>query len=203
MNTFGICFTIFNMEHKLIAYFSRFSSFTQEEARALKDSMLIKTLEKGSFLLKEGQANKASYFVLNGLVRQYRLINGEEVTTAFYTEEQWIISLTAFTEDTAATDYLICDEETTVVIGNEEKAQKLFRDFPRFETISRAVMETVFAEQQKTMMYHLTAGPEEKYRRLLETRPGLVQRVPQYQLASYIGVKPESLSRIRKRMARQ
>ena len=191
------------MEHKLIAYFSRFSSFTEEEARALKDSMLIKTLEKGSFLLKEGQANKASYFVLNGLVRQYRLINGEELTTAFYTEEQWIISLTAFTEDTAATDYLICDEETTVVIGNEEKAQKLFRDFPRFETISRAVMETVFAEQQKTMMYHLTASPEEKYRRLLETRPGLVQRVPQYQLASYIGVKPESLSRIRKRMARQ
>jgi len=192
-----------SMENKLIAYFSRFSSFTEDETKTLKDSMLIRTFEKGTFLSKEGQASKASYFVLSGLVRQYRLINGEEVTTAFYTEEQWIISLTGFAEDTIATDYLLCEEETSVVIGNEEKAQKLFRDFPRFETISRAVMETVFAEQQKTMMYHLTASPEEKYCRLLETRPDLVQRVPQYQLASYIGVKPESLSRIRKRMTQK
>lgn len=191
------------MENKLIAYFSKFSSFTETELEALKDSMVIKTCEKGSFLLKEGQANNASYFVLNGLVRQYRLLEGEEVTTAFYTEEQWIISLTGFAADTKATDYLLCEEETSVVIGNEEKAQKLFRDFPRFETISRAVMETVLAEQQKTMMYHLTASPEEKYLRLLETRPDLAQRVPQYQLASYIGVKPESLSRIRKRMAQK
>lgn len=191
------------MENKLITYFSKFSAFTETEKQALKDSMVIKTFGKGTFLLKEGQANNASYFVLDGLVRQYRLIDGEEVTTAFYTEEQWIISLTGFAEDTIATDYLLCEEEASVVIGNEEKAQKLFRDFPRFETISRAVMETVFAEQHKTMMYHLTASPEEKYLRLLETRPELAQRVPQYQLASYIGVKPESLSRIRKRMVQK
>lgn len=191
------------MENKLITYFSKFSSFTESEVKALKQSMVIKTFAKGSFLVKEGQASNASYFILNGLVRQYRLIDGEEVTTGFYTEEQWIISLTGFAEDSMATDYLICDEETMVVIGNEEKAQKLFRDFPRFETISRAVMETVFAEQHKTMMYHLTASPEEKYLRLLETRPDLVQRVPQYQLASYIGVKPESLSRIRKRITQK
>ncbi len=188
------------MENKLITYFSKFSSFTEAELQALKESMVIRTFGKGAFLSKEGQAHNASYFVLDGLVRQYRLIEGEEVTTAFYTEEQWIISLTGFREDVIATDYLLCEEETSVVIGNEEKAQKLFRDFPRFETISRAVMETVFAEQHKIMMYHLTASPEEKYRRLLETRPDLAQRVPQYQLASYIGVKPESLSRIRKRM---
>jgi CRP-like cAMP-binding protein len=191
------------MENKLIAYFSKFSTFSESELQALKDSMVIKSYEKGSFLSKEGQANTSTYFVLSGLVRQYRLIDGEEVTTGFYTEGQWIISLTGFTEDTIASDYLVCDEETSVVIGNEEKAQKLFHDFPRFETISRAVMETVFAEQHKTMTHHLRASPEEKYVRLLETRPDLAQRVPQYQLASYIGVKPESLSRIRKRMAQK
>lgn len=188
------------MENKLIAYFSGFTSFTAEERQALEDSMVIKAFEKGDFLSKEGEASNHSYFVLSGLVRQYRMIDGEEITTNFYTEGQWIISLTGFTKDTIATDYLVCNEDTSVVIGNEEKAQQLFREFPRFETISRAVMETVFAGQQKTMMNHLTASPEDRYHRLLETKPELVQRVPQYQLASYIGVKPESLSRIRKRM---
>lgn len=189
------------MENKLITYFSGFTSFTEEERQALEDSMVIKAFEKGDFLSKEGEANNHSYFLLSGLVREYRLIDGEETITNFYTEGQWIISLTGFTKDTIATDYLVCNEDTSVVIGNEEKAQQLFREFPRFETISRAVMETVFAGQQKTMMYHLTASPEDRYQRLLETKPELVQRVPQYQLASYIGVKPESLSRIRKRMA--
>lgn len=189
------------MNSRLIAYFSKFTAFTEEERKALENSMVMKACRKGSFLSKEGQANDNTYFVESGLVRQYRLIDGEEVTTAFYTEGQWIISLTGFAEDTRAMDTLICEEDTQVVIGNEEKAMQLFHEFPRFETISRAVMETVFAEQQKTMMHHLTASPEERYQRLLETRPDLAQRVPQYQLASYIGVKPESLSRIRKRMA--
>lgn len=189
------------MNNQLIAYFSKFTAFTEEEKKALENSMIMKSCRKGSFLSKEGQTNHNTYFVESGLVRQYRMIDGEEVTTAFYTEGQWIISLTGFTEEAIAADNLLCEEDTVVVIGNEEKAQQLFREFPRFETISRAVMETVFAEQQKTMMHHLTTSPEEKYQRLLETRPDLAQRVPQYQLASYIGVKPESLSRIRKRMA--
>lgn len=188
------------MKNKLIEYFSGFTSFTAEERQALEDSMVIREYGKGDFLSKEGQANNHSYFVLSGLVRQFRMIDGEEITTNFYTEGQWIISLTGFTKDAIATDYLVSHEDTSVVIGNEEKAQQLFREFPRFETISRAVMETVFAEQQKAMMDHLTASPEARYLRLLETRPELVQRVPQYQLAGYLGVKPESLSRIRKRM---
>lgn len=191
------------MEQTLINYFSRFTTLSEGERRALVESMIASSFPKGSVMLKEGQANRDTYFVLSGLVRQYRLIDGEEVTTAFYTEGEWIISLTGFSENAIATDYLVCEEDTSVVTGNEKKAQQLFREFPRFETISRAVMETVFAEQHKTMMYHLTASPEEKYIRLLETRPDLVQRVPQYQLASYIGVKPESLSRIRKRMAQK
>ena len=92
-------------------------------------------------------------------------------------------------------------EDTTVVIGNETKAQELFKQYPRFETVSRMVMESVFSEQQKTMSAYLTDSPEQRYLRLFETKPDLIQRVPQYQLASYIGVKPESLSRIRKRIS--
>ena len=189
------------MKNTLIQYFSKITPLSADEIQLLTDTMLIKQVKKDSFLLKEGQLNKDTFFILDGLVREYKVIDGEEITTHFFSEEQWIISLTSFTEETPSTHNLICMEDTTVVIGNETKAQELFKQYPRFETVSRMVMESVFSEQQKTMSAYLTDSPEQRYLRLFETKPDLIQRVPQYQLASYIGVKPESLSRIRKRIS--
>jgi CRP-like cAMP-binding protein len=189
------------MEKKLINYFSKITTLSLDEIKTLTDTMVIKKFKKDTYLLKEGQADKDTYFILEGLVRQYKMLDGEEITTKFFVDEQWIISLTSFVENTVAEDNLVCIEDTTVVIGNEQKAQELFKQYPRFETISRIVMETVFSEKQKEMSFYLTDTPEQRYLRLLKTKPDLIQRVPQYQLASYIGVKPESLSRIRKRMA--
>lgn len=190
------------MKNKLIKYFSRFTSFSADEEKALMDSMVIREFKKGDYLLKEGQVNEESYFILDGCIRQFKIVDGEEITTNFFTEEQWIISLTSFTTNTISSDYLVCIEDTRLVVGDEQKAQELFKQFPRFETISRAVMETVFAEQQQFITSHLRSSPEERYLNLLHSRPDLLQRVPQHQLASYIGVKPESLSRIRKRVAK-
>ena len=177
------------------------TTLTGEEIKALNDSMVIKEIKKDEFLIKEGQRNKDTYFVLSGLVRQFKLTNGEEITTNFFNEGQWIISLTSFLDNPIADSYLISEEPSLVVVGNEEKAQEIFKNFPRLETTSRVVMETVFSEQQKTLSSYLTETPEQRYLSLLNERPDIFQRVPQYQIASYIGVKPESLSRIRKRIA--
>lgn len=190
-----------NEADQLIAYFSKFTSFTPEEKDALKESMVVKRFKKDSFLLKEGQRDADTFFVLDGLVRRYKLVDGNEISTNFFTAGQWIISLTGFEDNVMADDNLVCMEDTSVVVGNEEKAQELFKTFPRFETISRAVMENVFASHHKMMSAYLTDTPEQRYAKLLSSNPALLQRVPQYHIASYIGVKPESLSRIRKRMA--
>ncbi|KFE71988.1 Crp/Fnr family transcriptional regulator [Hyalangium minutum] len=102
---------------------------------------------------------------------------------------------------TPADHFLVCAEDTTVVVGTEQREQDLYRRFPRFESISRRVMQKVLAEQQERFASYLTDGPEQRYLKLSKTRPEIFQRIPQYQLASYIDVKPESLSRIRKRIA--
>lgn len=188
------------MENRLIQYFSRFTKLSEEEVEALLESMTTKKFDKGEFIVNEGRRNADTFFILDGLVRQFRLIDGEEITTGFYKEMQWIISLPEIAENDHSADSLICVEETSVVVGNETKALQLFKQFPRFETISRMVMENVFAQQQKWMKCYLTDSPENRYLRLLKEQPDIFQKVPQYHIASYLGVKPESLSRIRKRI---
>lgn len=187
-------------DNKLIAYFSRISPLSDEEARAIEKSMSPKIFKKGAVLLKEGEISVDTYFVLEGCIRQYLIVDGEEKTTNFFTEGQWVISATSLLQHEPSAHALVCAEDCTLVVGNEQAAQEMFTTFPRFETIARAVMETAFAEQQKAMTSHLTDTPEQRYLKLQKTRPDLFQRVPQYQIASYLGVKPESLSRIRKRL---
>ena len=188
------------MENKLIEYFQKITSLTSAESKILSDSMVIKKIEKGTYLIKEGQFENDSFFVIEGLVRQFKNIDGTEITTNFFTEEQWIISFEGIEGKSKSEYNLICVEDTVVVIGDEEKAQELFKQSPKFERISRQIMETVLKEQQSQMTSYITDKPEKRYLKLLEDRPDIFQRVPQYDIATYIGVKPESLSRIRKKL---
>lgn len=151
--------------------------------------------------MRQGQIAANTYFVLKVCIREYVLTDGEEKTTNFFTENEWAIALNAFTPTDPAKHNWVCTENTTVVVGNEKKAQAIFKKFPRFETISRTIMERAFAQQREALSALYTDTPEERYLKLQKSRPDLLQRIPQYQLASYIGVKPESLSRIRKRLA--
>ena len=191
------------MENNLINYFLKNTNLSADEVEVIAESMVIKSLKKNDYLVKERQFNNDTYFLLRGCVRQFKIVDGNDITTNFYTEDQWIVSLGNFSEKTASNYNLVCMENTTVVIGNDQQANELVKQFPAIESISRQIMETVFMAQQNLMISYITDKPEQRYLKLLKARPDIFQRVPQYDIATYLGIKPESLSRIRKKLQRQ
>ena len=187
------------MQDKLFEFISKYITLTEEEKNALLSLNLFHSIKKGTILLKEGQKSQESYFVLNGCIRVYYIINGDENTTAFYTE------LDALTPqcvtNNAPSDYFIsCIEDSIILISNTDMSLEVNRKFPKFDTMCRMLSEELLAKKQIDFDEFKTSSPEQRYLNLIQKRPDLIQRVPQHQLASYLGIKPQSLSRLRARI---
>lgn len=187
-------------DNPLTRYFAKVDQLSEEEIASITEGMDVKTYPKGTVLLREDEVANLTYFVMKGCVRQYYLVDGEERTNYFFTENQWVLSLKSMMSQTPANVFWVCEEETELVNGDEEREQKIFNKHPRFEGIARKVLELIIAEHQELLAEYAVDNAEQRYQRLMARRPDLLQRVPQYQIASYIGIKPESLSRIRKRL---
>jgi CRP-like cAMP-binding protein len=179
---------------------SQLTSLSEEEALAIEESFPIRTFEKGTFLLEEGQVATDVFFVVKGCIRNYQIVDGEEKTLDFYTENQTAAEFNSLANKVPTTKNFICIEETTVAIINSTKENELYLKHPRFETFCRTGMEQMMGNHQNYLSTILTLSPKERYLNLLNEKPDLIQRVPQYQLASYLGVEPETLSRIRKQL---
>lgn len=189
------------MEEKMLAYFSAVRPLSNEEREAILEGLTIREFEKGTVLLKDGQRSFTNYFVLQGCVRKYYLKEGEEKISNFYTEDQWILPALGAPANDVADYYLECTETCTLMVADEREGNELLQKMPQFQELSMVILEKEVMRQQQDLANYQNSSPEEKYLRLQKERPDLLERIPQYQLSSYIGVKPESLSRIRKRMA--
>ena len=187
------------MQDILFNFISKYVSLTDDEKNALLALDLFHSKKKGTVLLEEGKYSKESYFVLKGCIRSYYIIDGEEKTTAFYTE------LNALTPHSVVnktpSDYFIsCVEDSILLISNADMSVDINSKFPKFDIMCRMLSEELLAKQQIDFDEFKTSSPEQRYLNLLQKRPDLIQRVPQHQLASYLGIKPQSLSRLRTRI---
>lgn len=187
------------MHNKLFNFLSKYISLTEEEKNALLSLNIFHTVKKGTVLLKEGQYSKESYFVLSGCIRTYYIIDGEEKTTAFYTEMD-ALTPHCVVQQTPSDYFINCVEDSLLTISNTDMEAETNSKFPKFEIMCRKLSEELLAKQRIDFDEFKTSSPEQRYQNLLEKRPDLIQRVPQHQLASYLGIKPQSLSRLRARM---
>jgi len=189
------------MENKLFEYFSKFRILSNEEKEIINKNLKISEFNKGTILLKEGQNSSDNYFVLTGCVRQFIIKDGDERVTNFYTEEDWILPAIGQESNNVSKYYLECVEDCLLVIANDKEGSELMKTNLKFQELAQLILEKEIMNQQQHFAEFQNSTPEERYLKLQKTRPHLIERVPQFQLSSYIGVKPESLSRIRKRIA--
>ncbi len=187
------------MENILFEFISKYIALTEEEQEAIRSLDLFRSVKKGAILLSEGQESRDSFFVLQGCIRTYYIVDGDERTTAFYTE------MDAFTPhcvmSNAPSEYFVSAVEDSILsISNTDMEADINGKFPKFDLMCRALAEEVLSKQRVDFDEFKLSSPEQRYVSLLEKRPDLVQRVPQHQLASFLGITPQSLSRMRARI---
>lgn len=188
------------MQDLLFDFISKYVSLTEDEKNAVLSLAIFRSVKKGTILLKEGEKSDDGYFVLKGCIRIYYVIDGDEKTTAFYTEMEALTPHCVINK--APSEYYVsCVKDTILLVSNPDMETEMFSKFPKFETLCRILAEELVAKQQINFDEFKTSSPEQRYLNLLQKRPDLIQDVPQHQLASYLGIKPQSLSRLRARVA--
>jgi CRP-like cAMP-binding protein len=187
------------MQDILFDFISKYVSLTEEEKNALLSLDLFHSAKKGTILLKEGQKSQENYFVLKGCIRVYYIVDGEEKTTAFYTEMEGVTPHCAINE-TYSEYYVSCIEDSILLVSNSDMGVEMNSKFPKFEIMCRMLSEELLAKKIIDFDEFKISSPEQRYLNLLQKRPDLIQRIPQYQLASYLGIKPQSLSRLKARI---
>lgn len=187
------------MENILFDFLSQHISLSEEEKMSLISLNIFRACKKRTILLKEGQRSLEGYFVLKGCLRTFYIIDGEEKTTEFYTEMD-VITPNCVVDKKPSKYYVACVEDSILTISNPGMEEEIFRKFPKFETLCRILSEQLLAKKQNSFDSFKTSSPEERYLNLLESRPDLLNRVPQRHLASYLGIILQSLSRLRARI---
>ncbi len=187
------------MQEVLFDFIAKYVSLTADEKNAIVSLDIFHSFKKGVVLLKEGQKSKNSYFVLKGCIRAYYVLDGEEKTTAFYTEMEALTPPCVISK-TPSEYYLNCIEDSIILISNSDMEAEMNSKFPKFDLMCKMLAEELLAKQRIDFDEFKTSSPEQRYLNLLQKRPDLIQRVPQHQLASYLGIKPQSLSRLRARI---
>jgi len=171
----------------------------QEELERAKELVSTVRVAKGDFFLRAGEVPRRIGFNLEGLLRFYYLDReGSEHNKHFCVEQTCAISYSAFHQQTGAPLFIQSLEDTTLLVIQREAYVELLARHPGWQIAARKFAEMLFILKERREVELLQLGAAERYARFREDYPGLEQRVNQYQVASYLGVTAESLSRIRR-----
>ena len=167
----------------------------------LSQRFTIKHVAKGDFLFKESQVCRHVSFVNSGLFCFYINSDGKQIVNMFIRQGEYISDYPSFIQCKPGTSYLEALEDAEVIQLSYENVQESYATIPAFQKFGRLMAEflIIMIDEHSRLLY--TKTPEERYRKMLNESNDILQRVPQYLIASYIGITPEALSRIRKRIS--
>jgi len=184
----------------LLAYFERNFTLRAEDILIIKSILLPKTMKKGDFLLREGEVPKYGAFVCKGFLRSYLIDNkGKEHIIQFAPENWWISAKPDGTQQTPSSIFIDAIEDSEVLLIDRAGHITLMEKIPGYTASFLSGMQKRGEAKEKRIVHSLAATAEERYNDFLQTYPNIVQRIPQHMLASYLGITPETVSRIRRK----
>lgn len=175
-----------------------------EELDLVHQLFQYKTFRKKTLLLNAGEVCSFEAYLVKGCVKRYYIDpNGDEVILQFAVEDWWISDMVSFTEQAPSHLYIETIEETELLQISYPDKELLFSQIPKLERAFRLLVQRAYSVLENRFFTGLTASAEERYLSFIKKYPVLPQRVPQYQIASYLGITPEALSRIRASLFRK
>lgn len=184
-------------QEKIIQVISNIAPLTKKEIAAFQRLTRTIVLEKGDFWIEADKMNRQIGFVEKGYLRSYYLRDGKEMTDSFYFEDDFTADLPSILGTTPPAANIIAMENSTLVIFSYDEFNKLCSSVPHFEHLYRLLIELTFLRFYDRTISFIRETPKERYERLLSSQPKIFQRVTQYHIASYLGITPQHLSRIR------
>ncbi|MEL7119395.1 MAG: Crp/Fnr family transcriptional regulator [Bacteroidota bacterium] len=183
---------------------NQFVTFSKREKELIKSSITLKDVPKNYTLVDLGQTAKEVYFINKGLLRFYYITDeGNEITGFIFQENMFAGSHESFFSQIPSIQVLETLEESELLAFSYEKFNHLLEELPKMNVLVRKVLEVRMSFAQKIVASLIMNKPQDRYTSYQELHPGLENRIPQHILASYMGITPVSLSRIRKRISGQ
>lgn len=182
----------------------QYAVLTEKETALFNDLLKQETKPRKALLLQEGQVCHFESYINKGCVRSYYIDDkGDEVVLQFAIEGWWVSDIASFHERTPSRLFIETLEDCELLTLTPESKEQLLAACPKFERMFRILVQRNLARMQERFFRTITTTAAEKYLDFLERYPTIPQRVAQHHIASYLGISPEFLSKVRTRMAKR
>lgn len=187
------------MHDILLKNLARFIELTPEEIEYLLSVLQLKKLRKRQYLLQEGDVCKIQGFVVKGCLRVYEVdAKGTEHIVQFAPEDWWVGDIYSFYTGEKSQYNIDALEDSELYIFDHKMMEDLYTRIPKMERYFRLLMQNALIALSRRVLSSMSKSAAERYDDFIQRYPQIEQRVPNHQIASYLGIKPESLSRIRR-----
>ncbi|MDU1892173.1 MAG: Crp/Fnr family transcriptional regulator [Dysgonomonas sp.] len=184
---------------KLYNIISSYIDLKQEDIDLIKSFFKYKTVTKGTTIIETGKSSDKAFFIISGYLKYFKIVeSGEELIIHLYTPDNFAISLNSFFLGTIAEEALQAITDCELLYISRTDLEKLYSTGYKWHSFGRKLMEGALIEKEERIIDQLTLTAQDKYAKLLKNHPDIIQNVPVKYIASFIGIQPESLSRIRK-----
>ena len=188
------------MTQNLIHFIKQIVPFADEEIQYIQHLFVEKSLKKGEFWVKEGEFNSGIVFVNKGMLRSYFVKEEVEKTFDLVIENQIVTATECYSTGLPSTDFIQAVEDSYLSVISKDNLEILYSKSSKWERVGRVIFEYYTLEQEIRIRSFIAETAQERYESLATEQPELMQRTPQIYLANFLGITPQSLSRLRRKI---